>query len=239
LLTYLFKTEHHIYRAAREFGELNTTLLTKRFDELHDQFDQLLSTKNFKTFTGMGADGDYIDADLYLNWKTKVKNLLERACGEQSIHYTTFVNVKGSYETNLTVAFRHKAVFDAAREDYVGGYCNTIRNLVQAEVFSSELDQASELINAGYLSAAAVVAGVVLETTLRGLCDCLGLPTGKLDKMNADLAKVGHYNLLVQKRITALAQIRNDAAHGNPDKFTKDDVRDMIAYIAGFVSNQL
>ena len=36
----------------------------------------------------------------------------------------------------------------------------------------------------------------------------------KLGTMNAGLAKQGVYNKLTQKRITALADIRNKAAHG-------------------------
>ena len=67
-----------------------------------------------------------------------------------------------------------------------------------------------------YKVAAAVVAGVVLETTLRTLCADRKIAVGKLDKMNADLAKDGLYDKLVQKRITMLADIRNKAAHGEP-----------------------
>jgi hypothetical protein len=55
-----------------------------------------------------------------------------------------------------------KAVFDTAREDFEGGYLISFRNLVQAEVFESELDQAKELQSAGYKVAAAVIAGVIL-----------------------------------------------------------------------------
>jgi hypothetical protein len=39
--------------------------------------------------------------------------------------------------------------------------------------------------------------------------------------MNAALAKAGKYNKLMQKRITALADIRNSAAHGNFNQFTQ------------------
>jgi hypothetical protein len=60
------------------------------------------------------------------------------------------------------------------------------------------------------------------------MCVDRALPIGKLDKMNADLAKAGAYNKLVQKQITALADIRNDAAHGHYDQFSKDDVSSMI-----------
>jgi len=46
----------------------------------------------------------------------------------------------------------------------------------------------------GYKLAAAIIAGVVLETTLRDLCTRAGIGHGKLDKMNADLSKMGIYN---------------------------------------------
>ncbi|MHC8349823.1 hypothetical protein ACYZT7_10720 [Pseudomonas sp. RT4P38] len=60
-----------------------------------------------------------------------------------------------------------------------------------AEVFGSELEQANELLAAGYASAAAVAAGVFLETTIRNLCIDHEIEHGKLDKMNADWPKCG------------------------------------------------
>ena len=73
--------------------------------------------------------------------------------------------------------------------------------------------------------------GSVLEDSLRKLCTKheIALPTKpKLDIMNADLAKRGAYNKLTQKRITTLADLRNRAAHGEWDEFTKADVEDML-----------
>ena len=43
--------------------------------------------------------------------------------------------------------------------------------------------------------------------------------------MNADLAKAGVYDKLIQKRVTMLADIRNKAAHGDTVGFNDDDVR--------------
>jgi hypothetical protein len=114
-----------------------------------------------------------------------------------------------------------------------------LRVLVQAEVFDSQLEQASELLGAGYKSAGAVIAGVVLETALKDMCNKRNIPPGKLDKMNADLAKAGEYNLLVQKQITALAQIRNDAAHGQNDNFDERNVSSMIENVRRFVTEHL
>jgi hypothetical protein len=75
--------------------------------------------------------------------------------------------------------------------------------------------------------AAAVIAGTVLETTIRQLCKDHHQRLGSLGRMNADLAKAGVYNSLMQKRITALAALRNRAAHGKPNEFTRDDVSAM------------
>lgn len=132
-----------------------------------------------------------------------------------------------------------RAVFLAAKEDYEGGYTSSIRSLIQAEVFESEIEQSRELMSAGYRVPAAVIAGVVLETTLRQLCIDKGILTGKLDKMNSDLAKNGLYSLLVQKRIIALADIRNNAAHGHPEQFKDADVLDMISYVEKFIADHL
>ena len=56
--------------------------------------------------------------------------------------------------------------------------------------------------------------------------------------MNTDLAKAGVYNKLVQKQITALADIRNSAAHGRPEQFTKDDVASMIKEVQRILANR-
>ena len=134
---------------------------------------------------------------------------------------------------------RMRAVFLAAKEDFEGGYLVSFRNLVQAEVFTNELKQAEELLKSGYATAAAVIAGVVLETTLRDLCSTHDLEPGGLNRMNEDLTKAGAYNSLQQKRITALAAIRNSAAHGKADEFTAADVRSMIDDVERFLAMTL
>lgn len=46
-------------------------------------------------------------------------------------------------------------------------------------------------------------------------------------------------NKLQQKRITALADIRNSAAHGKPEEFTESDVENMIRDIGQFLATHL
>ncbi|MEZ8114500.1 hypothetical protein ACED44_06155 [Vibrio splendidus] len=214
--------------------------LAQRFIELKEQMLKVEDTKH-ATHSEMFGRSEYVDDEAYLEWKVKAKNLVVKVCGEKSQHFQEFLKSEeiGSYETNLNSYNRVKSVFLAAKEDYEGGYLTSVKTLVQSEVFESELEQAEELLKSGYHLAAAVIAGAVLETGLRELSSRQEIAHGKLDKMNAELAKAGVYNKLQQKRITALADIRNSAAHGKPEEFSKDDVKMMIRDVEQFLATQL
>jgi hypothetical protein len=220
-----------------------TDIFNNRFEELLAQLEDLLVSKASVYNNYLEKHVANIDGNALLEWTVKASNLLGKVCGIDSEHYKKFSendSKGGLFVTYLDKLERLKAIFLAAKEDYQGGYLRTTRSLIQAEVFDSELEQASSLLKAGYKSpAAAVVAGVVLETTLRELCDQHNLPHGKLDKMNSDLTKAGVYNKLQQKRITALADIRNSAAHGKKDDFSQEDVVDMIRDVERFVATHL
>ncbi len=115
-----------------------------------------------------------------------------------------------------------------------------MRALVEAELFSDLLDQAATLIRAGYFAPAAVLVGAVLEDGLRriALRAQVSLPESpKPDLINAELAKAGAYSKLVQKRITAIAAIRNSAAHGKWTDFTDADVREMHGWVERFLAD--
>jgi len=216
-------------------------LYKQRFAEIHQQMELLLASKKNSYNEFLGKYFEEVSSTDFLEWKIKTKNLINKSCGENSEHYRAFCSNEepSTFSSNLGTLQKLKAVFCAAREDYEGGYLRSTRSLIQAEVFDSELEQAQALLDAGYKVPAAVVAGIVLETSLRELSDRKGLPHGKLDKMNAELAKAGIFNKLQQKRITAIADIRNSAAHGKPDEFNEADVNDMIRDITRFVAEYL
>lgn len=216
-------------------------IFKQRFNELEEQAIQVDASKKMRRDGTLGS-GEYIEYDLLLNWRVKVKNLLSKVCGQESQHFQQFEKQEedsASYITNYSTFKSLRAIFLAAKEDFEGGYLSSMKTLVQAEVFDSELEQAEELLSNGYSTAASVITGVVLETALRELCDKKTLAHGKLDKMNADLAKAGVYNKLVQKQITAWADIRNNAAHGKPDEFTEEDVTSMIRGVNQFLAYHL
>lgn len=216
-------------------------IFSQRFQELSDQLKQVEGAETQKRTQLGGSSYSHIDAELILNWAVKARNLIARVCGKESEHYASFVEAEkpNSYEESPTRLKRMRAVFLAAREDFEGGYLNSIRNLVQAELAGNEIDQARELLQSGYSAPAAVVAGVVLENTLRSLCAKRALPVGGMERMNADLAKVGEYNVLVQKKVTSLAAVRNSAAHGKTSEYTNEDVKNLIDEVERFVTERL
>jgi hypothetical protein len=216
-------------------------IFAQRFQELSDQLKQVESTETREHSQFRGSSYQHIEADLILNWAVKARNLISSACGKESEHYVSLVEAEKprSYEESPTRLKRLRAVFLAAREDFEGGYLNSVRNLVHAELAGDEIDQARELFASGYSAAAAVVAGVILETTLRHLCVTHGLPVGSMERMNADLVKAGEYNALIQKRVTSLAAVRNSAAHGKTAEYTNEDVKNLIVEVERFVTERL
>ena len=213
--------------------------MSERFAELLMQAEAIEQTKTTKRNTLTDKTYEIVDSGVLLGWQVKCRTLLVKACGADSEHYQQFCKTEkpGAYRDSWTILQQLKSIMLAAQEDYDGGYLDEIRTLVQAEVFSDELEQARELLSAGYRSPAAVVAGVILETKLRDMCGLRKIELGKLERMNADLTKAGAYTSLVQKRVTAIAGIRNSAAHGRSSDFNDADVADMITYIERFISD--
>ena len=165
----------------------------QRFQELEEELKKVQATKKLEHNPYSDGPKTQVDRHLKLAWEVKAKHLLEITCGPESQHFKHFEEAaEGStYSTTWDDIQNMGTVFLAAKEDFEGGYLTSVRSLVQAEVFDSELDQASELLTSGYKSASAVIAGTVIETALRELCDRNKVALGKLDRMNADLAKQG------------------------------------------------
>lgn len=211
-----------------------------RFETLIDEINLLKADIKKKSASGYTPSYLYFDNDeIFLEWKIKAKNLLKLSCGDDSVHYRDFLREEApqSYDDNPTVFKRLFPILTAAFDDLKAGLLVSFKQIVQAEVFDSELEQAKSLLNSGYKNAAAVIAGTVLETAVKELCINHGVDVDrkKLTHLNDELAKLGIYNKLQQKQITALADIRNNAAHGDYDQFTQDHVVRMIEDIERFL----
>ncbi|RBQ28422.1 DUF4145 domain-containing protein [Aliarcobacter vitoriensis] len=217
--------------------------ISSRFEDLEKEMLGIEASKQ-KNSSEFGLSYTDINDELHKKWSLNLKNiiLLIHSNNIDCMYYKELENeskVKNGFDDNSNIFDRQKALFLALKDDYNKGLLSSIKSLIEADVFDTELEQAKELLSNKYKLAAAVIAGVVLETALRSLCDKEKIPHGKLDKMNADLAKAGVYNKFQQKSITALADIRNSAAHGKDSEFTHKDVEDMIRDIENFLATHL
>ena len=216
--------------------------ISSRFNDFLEEINAIESSKKKVSGGIYGVNYLEINQELHKKWELNLKNLILLLTSDSnSMYYSELVKISEikSYEDYSNVFDRQKALFLAFKDDYEKGLISSIKYLIEANVFDTELEQAKELLSNKYKLAAAVIAGVVLETALRSLCDKMKIPHGKLDKMNADLAKAGTYNSLKQKKITALANIRNSAAHGKDIDFTHENVENMIRDIESFLATYL
>jgi HEPN domain len=180
-------------------------------------------------------------------WAYKSLNALENIFGDKSKFFVDFKEYFGQFGENdslnqisISEVWKVFGIIKAAESEYSNGYVYKLKTLVQAEMFDQFLEQADELFKKGYYQPAAVIAGCVLEDGLRKLCDrnSITLPAkATIEPMNVELRKADIYNMLWQKKITALADLRNKAAHGEWTEFTEKDVEDMIRDVRRFMED--
>src|SRR5216684_2665363 len=143
----------------------------------------------------------------------------------------------GEFDKKLSDAWDYHGkyalgILTAIRDHIKGGWIETTKGLVTAEVFADFLEMAEHLLEQQYKDPAAVLIGGVLEEHLRQLCGSAGVDvvdssTGtprKADSLNADLVKAGKYDRLDQKQVTAWLDLRNKAAHAKYSEYRKEQV---------------
>lgn len=107
-----------------------------------------------------------------------------------------------------------------------------IRQLVQADLFDSEIDAAKELLKSNFLRAAGTIGGVVLEKHLRQVCDDHEIKITKKNPTISDLNELLKSNSVTEiaqwRHISMLADIRNVCAHDKENEPTSEQVKDLI-----------
>jgi len=178
-----------------------------------------------------------IDRESLIKWEMSVLSLLSKIYKPTDPVFVRFSGWSNSNDSSPHNKFQCLyPVFQSAREEFEGGYLFEVRSLVQAEVFSDELDLASHYLTNDGKVAGAVIAGVVLEVTLREICATRNLGTGQIAKMNDSLRTDQAYSQNVWRQIQAWGDIRNAAAHGHPDEFDDAAVKLMIDGVRDFVA---
>ncbi len=108
-----------------------------------------------------------------------------------------------------------------------------IRQLVQADLFDSELDAAKELAKQNFTRAAGAMAGVVLEKHLGQVCDNHGIKNPKSAPAISDLGNaLKNANVIdipTWRFVQQLADIRNLCDHDKKVEPKVEQVEDLLA----------
>lgn len=113
-----------------------------------------------------------------------------------------------------------------------------IRQLIQADLFDSELDAAKEIIKHGFLRGAGVISGVILEKHLSQVSLNHNIKSRKkspsISEYNDLLKNNGILDTPSWRHIQRLGDIRNICAHNKLREPTKEEVEELISGVEKF-----
>ena len=217
--------------------------LIQRIDQLIEKADEVIQAKEIRLIGTSYPMQTYVNEGLFHAFRSASLSFLAMTFGKEHIHYVEF-NSEADQPT-LPCAEIGRGILSVAREELAGGWLTTTKGLISAEIFSDFLEMAQHLLDEGYKDPAAVMAGSVLEEHLRQLCQKHDISTEitrqgrpqpkKADTLNADLTKKQVYNRLDQKQVTAWLDLRNKAAHGKYQDYTKEQVALMLQSLSDFM----
>jgi hypothetical protein len=108
-----------------------------------------------------------------------------------------------------------------------------IRQLVQADLFDSELDAARELLKSKFVRAAGAIAGVVLEKHLAQVCRNHGITVSKKHPTIGDFNDLLKSNNVIEtpqwRLIQHLADLRNLCDHNKNKEPTPEEIDDLVS----------
>lgn len=116
-----------------------------------------------------------------------------------------------------------------------------IKQLVQADLFDSELEAAKELNKKGFVRGAGAVAGVVLEKHLSQVCEnhCIKItrvnPT--ISIFNDKLKDAGIYETPIWRKLQHLGDIRNQCDHNKEKEPTQADIDELIIGVENIIKS--
>lgn len=152
---------------------------------------------------------------------------IEDAC--QGLQSSFGGQIKADATAAISLLDQQIAIVEAVNRRFESSLFD-IKQLVQADLFDSELDTARGLLKAGYNRASGAIAGVVLEGHLKQVCDkhSLQKKSGTISVLNDTLKAAGIIDLAQSRHIQFLGDIRNKCSHKNSTEPTQLEVEDLL-----------
>jgi len=138
--------------------------------------------------------------------------------------FDDFAGVTMRFSVQLDILKSIEARFESTLFD--------IRQLVQADLYDSEIDGSRDLLKSGFLRGAGIIAGVVLEKHLFQVCTNHKVTTRKkhptINDFNELLKKNNIIDVPNWRFIQRLGDLRNLCGHNKDREPTKDEVAELI-----------
>jgi hypothetical protein len=198
------------------------------------------------------SGGDGMHTQKYVEWGSKCASVLMQILPKNHPRYAaiaSFGNTHGCVPNSPDQV----AILRAVRDDLEHGFLDKLSDKIEAEFAADYMGQAEQLLKEGQSGKfdhvpAAVLIGAVLEKSLRTLCSrqtppiSTTKPDGKpmtLDPLIVALKKADVIKQTMAAQLSAWAHIRNKAAHGEFDQFTRHDVETMVSGVQSFIALHL
>lgn len=227
-----------------------TTLLNKYLDRFYDLLKEINSGWHSSFYYGGPEDYQDLIAELE-GLKANIISLLDQVLPADHAHRKwmdelsrpeDFSKGRDYYQT------KYKSLYgrlSGLRSDFEKGMLGNLSLIMEAQIATAYLDQASQLLaeverNDFKHVPAASIAGAVLERELRTICHTKGIATSKrdgLDRLIKNLAD--DFNEDEHEKLMSWKAIRNHAAHGHFDKFSKEEVEEMLIGLGDFFDKHL
>ncbi|MBO9552131.1 hypothetical protein [Pseudomonas sp.] len=132
-------------------------------------------------------------------------------------------------KTAISLITQQIAILESVKRRFESSLFD-IKQLVQADLFDSELDTARGLLKAGFARAAGAIAGVVLEGHLKEVAAKHGLPKTltTINPLNHALKAAGVIDQAQSRHIEFLGDVRNNCGHKRAADPKDADVQDLI-----------
>lgn len=145
--------------------------------------------------------------------------------------YLLGLSVNRGHEAAISRFSQQLAIVKAARNRFESSLFN-IRQVVQADLFDSELEAAQALIKYGFFRAAGTIAGVIIEKHLAQVCKNHGIKLRKKSPSIADfneaLKRADVVDVSQWRFNQRLSDIRNLCAHDKGKEPTNEQVTNLV-----------
>lgn len=221
----------------------------KRIDGLLDEIKEI---RKYGNYVVRGEDGTTTTSEGYhhfFRFCISSINLIEKLCGIDSIFYDSFPKnieeklYKGTTDGHIRYLIStSENVLIAIKNELESGLLLQQEKLYAKDIMRSIKDEAEALLNAGYKDAAAVYCRVMIESSIKKICDYNNISYNKKTKLNTLLDNLKEKKIINTpewRQFKAWIDIGNAGAHGNFNDFDYNQVSLMLKGIDNILNNKL